>query len=177
MDQRGGQVRLIPLPHGRRASLGLQRDGRRGNDGDRVRVDGLGGLGGAGDGGAGFERHRCGLRRPFGGGGFFWEGGGLGGRGLQVSWTASTVMERPGQGGRGVARPKNRGVSEVATPWDMRVRRGGVFLCPLFGAPRLQYLQQVLRDFARFYAQSRPDTTVHTKNAALSASASETPRR
>ena len=57
MDQRRGQVRVIPpLPHGRRASPGLQRDGRRGNDGDLGRVDGL-------NGGGGVERHRCGLRR------------------------------------------------------------------------------------------------------------------
>ena len=35
MDQRRGQIHLIPrLPHVRRAAPGLQRDSRRGNDGD-----------------------------------------------------------------------------------------------------------------------------------------------
>ena len=54
MDQRGGQVRLIPpLPHVGRASLGLQRDGRRGNDAELGRVDGL-------SCGGGFERHSYG---------------------------------------------------------------------------------------------------------------------
>lgn len=60
VDQRRGQVRLVPhLPHVRSASPGLQRDRRRGNDGDLRRV-------GVGGGGGVLERHRCGLRRRAG---------------------------------------------------------------------------------------------------------------
>lgn len=47
MDQRGGQVRLIPpVLHGRRALLGLQCNGGRSNDGDLGRVDSLSAGGG-----------------------------------------------------------------------------------------------------------------------------------
>jgi hypothetical protein len=43
VDQRRGLVRLItPLPHGRRASPGLQRDRSGGNDVDLERVVGGG---------------------------------------------------------------------------------------------------------------------------------------
>jgi len=57
VDQRRGHI--PPLLHGGRASPGLQRDRRRGNDGDLRRFDGL-------NGGGVFERHRCGLRRRAG---------------------------------------------------------------------------------------------------------------
>ena len=81
MDLGGGQVRLIlPLPHGRGASPGLQRDGRRGNDGD---------LGRAGDGGV--ERHRCRLDDGLSGEGGF-EGGVL-----WVLWGVCGVASRSGK--------------------------------------------------------------------------------